>query len=295
MDRSISLIKIFIQISDFVKSYFEKNPYQSNFSPNQNYFYTEEVISVYIFGIQFGLLSVKEIHSYICEHFRDWFPKIPEYQAFNYRLNRSAEIFVEFSKQLISNAEKTTDMKELIESIDSMPIVVSKKTRKKSKIKKDAKLNNGYCSSKKLHFYGAKLHFVIVNQESSLGKPFTFEVTPAAPHDLTVAKTMTDQFKDCTLIGDKAYISQEFSDKLLKNNVKLVNPIKLSKNKKEYSENENLFNKLVSSRRQSIEIFFAWIIQKTKIQKASLIRSISGFTFFVHSRIALALMLLQKV
>lgn len=71
-----------------------------------------------------------------------------------------------------------------------------------------------------------------MNQQSSLGKPFTFKVTPAAPQDLTVARTMTDRFKDCTLIGDKAYMSKNFSDELLKNNVKLVHPIKLSKNKK---------------------------------------------------------------
>ena len=69
MDRSISLVNTFVQITDFVKSYFEKNPYQQNSSPNQKYFFTEEVISVYLFGIQFGLVSVKEIHSYIYEHF----------------------------------------------------------------------------------------------------------------------------------------------------------------------------------------------------------------------------------
>lgn len=295
MDRSITLIKIFVQVSDFVNSYFKNNPLHKNFSPNQNYFYIEEVMSSYLFGIQFGLVSVKEIHSYICEHFREWFPKIPEYQAFNYRLNRAAYIFEAFSQHLLLNADKSTDINEIIKSIDSMPIIVSKKTRPKSKIKDDAKLNNGYCSSKDLYYFGAKLHFVIVNQESSLGKPFTFEVTPAAPHDLTIAKTMISRFKDSTLIGDKAYACKKFCDELLKNNVKLVHPIKLSKNKKKYSENEKIYNKAVSSRRQSIEIFFAWLIQKTKIQKASLIRSISGFLFFVYSRISLALMILTKV
>lgn len=295
MDRSTTLVSIFVQVSDFVKSYFKNNPMKQNFSPNQNYFFVEEVMTCYLFGIQMGLCSVKEIHSYICEHFRNWFPKIPEYSGFNYRLNRTAEIFEAFVEHSLDASDKTTDISEFITSIDSMPIIVSKKTRKKNIIKKDAKLNNGYCSSKKLYYFGAKLHCSIVNQESSLGKPNVFKVTPASLHDLTVAKTLVDKFKNCTLIGDKAYISKEFEKKLFKNNVKLVNPIKLSKNKKELTEDEKLYNKLVSSRRQSIEIFFSWIIERTKIQKASLIRSVSGFVFFVYSRLVLALMLLAKV
>ena len=65
MDRITRLVENFIFISDFVKFYFKKYPEQKNFSPNQNYFYEEEVITVYLFGIDLGLRTVKEIHSYI--------------------------------------------------------------------------------------------------------------------------------------------------------------------------------------------------------------------------------------
>ena len=295
MNRDNSLIKIFLLVSDFVKSYFEKNPMERNTSPNENYFYTDELMTVYLFGVEVGLVSVKEIHSYICSHYRDWFPKIPKYVGFNQRLNKVSKLFQEFSAYQISISNKSTDLKDAIQSIDSMPIIVSKKTRKKSKIKPDTKLNNGYCSSKDLHFFGAKLHLVVVNQEASLAKPLTFKVTPASPHDLTVAKSMSKEFKDCTLLGDKAYVSKKFKNKLLKQNVILRTPIKLTKIKKSYNDDELIYNNAISSRRQSVEIFFAWLIRKTKIQIASLIRSISGFTFFVYSRIALAIMLLEYV
>ena len=65
MNRDNSLIKIFLLVSDFVKSYFEKNPTERNTSPNENYFYTDELMTVYLFGVEIGLVSVKEIHSYI--------------------------------------------------------------------------------------------------------------------------------------------------------------------------------------------------------------------------------------
>jgi len=268
---------------------------EKNTSPNENYFHDDEVMTVYLFGIQVRLHSVKEVHDYICSHFKDCFPKIPEYHAFNYRLNKCHKLFKALCDHLFENNDLSTDIKEVVQSIDSFPIVVSKKTRKMSDIKKDDLLNNGYCSSKKLYYYGGKGHIAIVNQEASLGKPIFFELAPASNHDLPVAKKLIHEFKKGTLIGDKAYISKQFKDNLLKNDVILVNPIKLSKNKKEYDETEKIYNRAVSSRRQSIEIFFAWLIQLTKIQKASFIRSVSGFLFFVYSRIAFMLLKLQHI
>ena len=94
MERYNSLIRIFLLVSDFVKFYFEKNPMERNTSPNENYFHDDEVMTVYLFGIQSGLLSVTEIHSYICDHYQDCFPKIPEYHGFNYRLNRCHKMFI---------------------------------------------------------------------------------------------------------------------------------------------------------------------------------------------------------
>ena len=295
MDRAKKLIKIFILVSDFVKIYFEKNPLERNYSPNQNCLHTEEVLAIYLFGIELCLVSVKEIYMYIKDHFSEWFPKLPEYSGFDYRLNRCSSMFESLAEYLLTQTDKNSDIKEILISIDSMPIIVSKKSRKKSTLLPNALLNNGYCSTKKLNFCGAKLHFSIVNQESSLGKPFTYKVTPAAPHDLTIAKTMTDRFEDCTLIGDKAYGCQKFKRDLANNGVTLMTPVKLSKKKKELTDDERIFNRALSSRRQSIEIFFSWIIQKTNIQKASLIRSVSGFLFFVHARIAVALLTFVKV
>ena len=293
MDFNEILLNIFVLTSDFVKFYMLKNPMAQNFSPNQNYFFDEEVITVYLFGLHRKLHNTKEIHSFIKDYHKQDFPKLPEYESFNYRLNKLSYMFNELFNFLMSNFSKNTDLKELILVVDSMPIVLSKKTKKKEKMISKSFANNGYCSSKDLHYYGVKLHAVLVAQVQTLATPFFIKVNKASEHDLTAIKPHYKEFKDCTFVGDKAYISGDLKEKLNKMNSMLVTPIKLSKFKKEYTETEKLYNKLVSSRRQCVEIFFSWINQITKISVGSKIRSYSGLIFFIYSRLAFCLILLN--
>lgn len=289
MDNDDALLKIFILVSDFVKDHKKKNPFSQNFSPNQNYFFDEEVITAYLFGLHRKLHNTKEIHFLITNYHLKDFPKIPEYESFNYRLNKLSPLFHELSTLLMESSDKGTDLNQLVLVLDSMPIIISKKTKKKEKMFSNNFANNGYCSSKKLYYYGVKLHAVLVAQCQTLAKPFFTKINKASEHDLKVIKDHSNRFKNCTLVGDKAYISKDFGKKLNKESSTLITPIKLSKNKKEYTEDEKVYNRLVSSRRQCVEIFFSWINQLTKIQNASKIRSSSGLIFFIYSRIAFAL------
>lgn len=284
------LISIFIQVSDFVKAAKEKNSNLQNFSPNQNYFFDEEVIAIYLFGLHNKIFSNKAIHAFIKEHYLCYFPKLPEYNAFNYRLNRLKDLIIKFPEFLINQVSVTTDLNELVLVVDSMPIVLAKKYKKKEKMFPGGFADNGYCSSKDMYYYGVKLHNIVIAQSDSLALPFFFKVHKASEHDLTAIKSHANELICDTLMGDKAYTSEDFKKSLNKYGTKLVTPIKLSKNKKEYSEDEKYFNKLVSSRRQCVEIFGSWINELTKIQNASKIRSFSGLLFFIFARLSFCLL-----
>ena len=56
-------------------------------------FTNEEVLTIYIFGIMRGYISIKKIHKYIIEHLSEWFPEIPQYAGYDYRLNLIEEVF----------------------------------------------------------------------------------------------------------------------------------------------------------------------------------------------------------
>lgn len=62
----------------------------SNFKPK---FSDEEIITVYLFGQLNEKFNHRQIHRFIKAYWRDWFPVLPSYQAFNRRLNLLADNF----------------------------------------------------------------------------------------------------------------------------------------------------------------------------------------------------------
>ena len=64
----------------------QNNNFRSQFSD-------EECITVYLWGVSQRRFEKKTIYEYTRNHFMDWFPKLPRYQAFSNRLNRLAPAF----------------------------------------------------------------------------------------------------------------------------------------------------------------------------------------------------------
>ena len=93
--------------------------------------------------------------------------------------------------------------------IDSMPVEVCKLSRSStSKICKDVDYcypNRGFCASQQMHFYGYKLHAVC----SVNGVFQSIDLSPASVHDIHYLKDIKEQLSDCTLLGDKGYLSAE--------------------------------------------------------------------------------------
>ena len=56
-----------------------------------------------------------------------------------------------------------------------------------------------------MHFYGYKLHAVC----SVNGVFQSLDLSPASVHDIHYLKDIREQLSDCTLLGDKGYLSSE--------------------------------------------------------------------------------------
>ena len=102
-----------------------------------------------------------------------------------------------------------------------------------------------------------------------------------------------EEFNGYKIIGDKAYSDKDLKKELKNKNIELHTPVKLSRSKKELSDDEKTYSGVISSMRQSIEIFFSWLIEKTNIQKASKVRSENGLLKHIFGRFAAALILLK--
>jgi len=110
--------------------------------------------------------------------------------------------------------------------VDSAPVEVCKFARaKRSNICSTDKIHPdfGYCSAKKSHYFGYKLHLVC--DENAVVHSFDF--TPANIHDVNYLKDVKYNLKNCELIGDRGYISADYQlDLFNHSNIKLTVPMR---------------------------------------------------------------------
>lgn len=88
--------------------------------------------------------------------------------------------------------------------IDSLPVPVCKRVRARRCRKVRGRDFCGYCAAKDEKFFGWRLHLVCTTE----GIPVSFELLPAAYHDLTPVHELTVFLPPgATVFGDKGYIS----------------------------------------------------------------------------------------
>ena len=286
------LVKIYLTICQKYDNYLQY--FCQRFSNNNEPVFTDqEVITIYLFCTSVEhKYKIKEMYNFIKDYWLDWFPKILSYQAFNNRLNRLSEVFKHISiEQILIGMSEQREMS--INILDSCPIVTCK-GKGKGKVARDF-TDKSYCSSKKMWYYGVKLHALGAYQKGTLPYLKDYIVTKASENDLSVFKENWQELTDTCFIADKIYQSAAVNEVLKSNNSEMITPIKMKKNKSEVLKQrdfafESLYNKAVSSIKQPIESFFNWLNEKTQIQYAGKVRSSKGLFVHIFGKIATALL-----
>jgi len=172
--------------------------------------------------------------------------------------------------------------------VDSMPLEVCKLSRSsRSKIcKEDAYAfpDKGYCASQSSHYYGYKLHAVC----SVNGVFQSIDLSPASVHDVNYLKDIKAQISDCTLIGDRGYLSAEIQLNLFETcKIKLNTPMR--NNQKDYKKQLYIFRK----KRKRIETLFSQLCDQFMIRR-NYAKSFQGFKTRILSKIT-ALTVVQYI
>ena len=263
--------------------------FSNNCSPS---FSDQECLCIYLYAmIEEEKFKIKSIHKYADRYLRSWFPTLPSYQAFNARINRLSEVFSALVRRMLLDLPKE-ELDSSISLIDSMPIMTCS-GRRAGKVAPQLTAK-GYCSTKKQHYYGLKLHGIAFQIPGSLPFPEILMLTPASVHDLSAVKHHFEHMKNRVIYADKAYTNEPFNKQLQTQlNTSIFTPIKLKKGQTDWEKRFNkaaddLFSRAVSAVRQPIEALFAWLIRITDIQRASLIRSEKGLIAHVFGRLAAA-------
>jgi hypothetical protein len=87
--------------------------------------------------------------------------------------------------------------------------------------------NKGYCASRDSRYYGYKLHALC----SVSGVFQRIDLSTASVHDINYLKDIKHQISDCTLIGDRGYLSAEIQLNLFETcTIKLNTPMRNNQN-----------------------------------------------------------------
>ena len=144
--------------------------------------------------------------------------------------------------------------------IDSKPIEVCRIARSKrcSMGKKDFRKapGVGYCASQSMYYYGYKLHAVCWLS----GIIHSFDLTKASVHDIHYLKDVKVDYSNCTVIGDRGYISAQVQLDLFETaNIRLEVPYRC--NQKEWKPTFPAFAKA----RKRIETLFSQLCDQFMI------------------------------
>jgi hypothetical protein len=130
MEWQSQLITVYLTSCDFFS---QLSPYVFlKISPNSSPAFTdEEAITIYIFGILQNLTSVKSIHYFTKNFLPDWFPKLPSYKGFLFRINNLEKVFPELANKLLQNEKFNSNnlQSKKIVVVDSLPIMMAKNYR----------------------------------------------------------------------------------------------------------------------------------------------------------------------
>ena len=227
------------------------------------------------------------------EYLLSWFPNLPSYQTFNYRLNLMSEAINELVKHLITFF-KPTDCDSMISLIDSMPIITCAGKNKTGKVATEI-ATKGYCSTKNMYYFGLKLHTLAFRREGTIPFPEMIILSSAEENDLTVLKReAADSLINRYIFADKIYSDFSFwGNKQQEQGVTMMTPVKAIKGEEPIitqreKAGRDLFSTAVSKVRQPIESFFNWLNEKTNIQRAMKVRSTSGLLVHTMGKIAIA-------
>ena len=263
----------------------------NNFLPK---FSDEECITIVLWGLANRKHTYRDVHKFIKDYYGDWFPLMPKYKAFNKRVCYLADAIKTLASVLLTLL--VGDPSHNTHLADSVPIVVAKQSRSgRGKVAPDM-CDKGYCDSKKMFYYGIKLHFLCQSRYKTIPQPKQVLLTKASVHDGKAAKEIFADVHGIELFGDKAYIDAEWIAQIeTSNNIRVITPVKLKKGQHCLDAASKLFSAGVSNVRQPIESFFNWLNELTNIQQASKVRSSNGLISFVFARISLACLVLANL
>lgn len=215
MSMEYLFIAVYCVVNNFIDSIGGQRRLRSS-NNNNPQFTDSEIMTIALVGHLAQQDSQNAWHNYVRKNFLYLFPNLCTRTCYLRRLARLHEIFCYFQKNLCSILDANTTL-ELV--IDSFPLELCNMQRlaQSSQPFQYDGANFGFCSSKKLHYYGFKCHIV----SDLRGIPIFVCLTSASMSDLRAFEFVVAQMFEqhiikspVVYIADKGYVGKNFQAKI---------------------------------------------------------------------------------
>lgn len=254
----------------------------------------EELLTIYLYSLMYeDKRRLAEVHDYAKRYLSSWFPRLPAYATFVVRLNRMACVFPYLAADLLKKVDRQGVVED-VSVLDSFPIMLCS-AKRKGKVAREF-VDKGYCATKGIHYWGAKLHAMNFHRPGKLPLPECLHVTPGSENDLTAIRQDMESLSGRAVFADKAYADKDLQRVMHEQESQVLTPVKLVKGECEAVRQfkkaaDDLFSTAVSRVRQPIESFFNWLNELHGLQDASKVRSNKGLIVHIFGKVAAALAL----
>ncbi len=246
------------------------------FYPNKPKMTDCEIIALAITSESLGIDSENYLWGKLkSDHYLD-FPNLIDRSNYN-RRRKKLYPFIESLNQTVANE---MNLGEDVFIVDSIPVPICKLAREKQiKICKEnfeTAPDKGYSAVNKSYYFGYKLHLIT----SVRGIFHSMDLTKASVHDVHfLSQLKYTGLNNCTLVGDKGYLSSEYQLDLFSNyQVNLQTPSR--SNQKNHKSFEPVYRKV----RKRIETLFAQLCDQFML-KRNYAKSVLGLSVRLLTKI----------
>ena len=168
-------IKLFALNRRVRKFYFTTEPACCQRSSNNSEpkFTDIQATVIYLYSINLGFQTKQSVYNFAKQHLLRYCENLPSYKQFCLRINKLTPFFAELCNAELKAKPKTSKT----HLADSMPVVVAKGSRSERAEAASELCDKGWCASKKMWYYGVKIHILAEERGHSVPIPREILVT----------------------------------------------------------------------------------------------------------------------
>lgn len=280
--NSIPFPEILLTVLTIVDDWYQENAsdYRKGQPGRKPKFSDSEVMTLVIAMDYLPYPSERQYLCFIRANYSDLFPDLLDQSQFNRRARDLAGLLERFRRYLIVKSNLHLGKQSLLDT-KPIPVVGYKRSKKRSDFLGSA--NYGYCSSKKMYYFGYKLVAITTIE----GIPLVYDLVSANTDERLAAESIIDYIKNNDIFADKGFIGEEWQKQIKE---QTGNDIWTPKRENQLVQNPTSFDEILNKVRLRIEGAFNELQNTGKNIERLLAKKISGLALRVTAKMTSHLM-----